>query len=63
MLIPQLIKLWLNKSARDLSHYFLAAFNIGCLLTLLYLLNLQATVAWICVAIELGVSCLPLTVQ
>ena len=53
-LAPQLYKLWVTKSARDLSYLFLALYNVGLTLTFIYLYYEDALVAWICLVIELG---------
>ncbi|PRW59402.1 integrin-linked kinase-associated serine threonine phosphatase 2C [Chlorella sorokiniana] len=57
-LAPQLWKLYATRSARDLSYLFLALYCAGCLLTFVYLYYEDATVAWICILIEVGFSAL-----
>lgn len=54
-LLPQLYRLWRTRSARDLSYLYLIAYSTGLLLTFIYLYFEGATVAWICMLIEIGV--------
>jgi uncharacterized protein with PQ loop repeat len=54
MMVPQLYKLYKTRKAQDLSLIFLLLYLIGTLLLFLYLYWEGATVAWICLAIEMG---------
>ena len=54
MMVPQLYKLWKTKRAQDLSLIFLFLYLTGTLLLFIYLYFEGATVAWICLAVEMG---------
>lgn len=53
-LLPQLVRLYRTRSARDISYLYLIAYSLGLFLTFLYLFFEGATVAWICEIIECG---------
>lgn len=59
-LIPQLWRLYRTRSAGDLAYLYLLAYCSGLFLTFLYLYWEGATVAWVCILIEIGCALLVL---
>ena len=55
-LLPQLLRMYVTKSARDLSYAFLGLYVVGLTLTALYLIFIgDAIVGWVAVICEVGV--------
>ncbi|KAL4519865.1 hypothetical protein Ndes2526B_g01572 [Nannochloris sp. 'desiccata'] len=51
-LLPQLLRLYITRSAFDLSYFFLVFFIIGLMFTALYMFNVDALVGFISVIVE-----------
>lgn len=59
-LIPQLWRLYRTRSAGDLAYLYLLAYCSGLFLTFLYLYWEGATVAWVCILVEIACALLVL---
>ncbi|KAL7754282.1 hypothetical protein RI367_000263 [Sorochytrium milnesiophthora] len=52
-LIPQIWKVWRTKSAQDISYWWQAMYTVGLIITLAYLVRLNAIAGYVSVSIEI----------
>lgn len=62
-LVPQIVRTLMTRSARDISYIYLTFFIIGLSLMTVYLVNEEATVGYITIAIELSLASLLLSTK
>lgn len=54
--IPQFLKMWENKSAKDVSLLYTFLYTIGLVFTLVYMIMLEATAAIVTISFEVAVA-------